>query len=321
MRNRSCAERGKRIRLWLRIARCAAVFLVVGALALFEYLCPMRSLLPAPRVAAREEGELRLHFFDTDGGECTAVEFPEGDVLVIDGGKGGFGTRVPNYIKALNPARVSVVLTNPGYGHTGGLAELISALSPEELYLPAFEAETGAYRRAIAAAERAGCETKRLTRYGVIARDSGAYAVCLSPYSMGETDADEASSVLYLQYGEFRALLCSDTTASREEKLMNEYAIDETIFDRGNCTVRLPQLSLLRTARGGAAGASSEKWLFFLGAETGIVSCGWGEGSFSGEVAKRLHSAGTDVYRTDELGTVVVSVRNGEYRVFTQETE
>lgn len=321
MQRRNFAERSRRSRLIGRFLRIAAVLVIVGGLALFEYLCPMRSLLPAARVSARKEGELRLHFLYAGAGECTAVEFPEGDVLVIDGGDGGFDTRVSGYIRGLNPESVSVVLTNPKASHSGGLTELLSCVSVREVYLPAIETGSGAYRRFLSSAERKGCEIKRLTRYGAIARPSGAYAVCLSPYSMGETDADEASCALYLQYGEFRALLSSDMTAAREEKLLNEYAIDERIFDSGEHSVRLPDLDLLRVADGGSSDSSSERWLSFLHAKTAIVSCKRGGGAFSGEVAARLQNTGTEVYRTDELGHIVVSVCGGEYRVLTHVTE
>ena len=83
---------------------------------------PLTSLLPAYKIAAREEGELRVHFLDVGQGDCTIVEFPSGDAVVIDAGDGSFTNRnhTVRYLKALAPKRLTMILTHADADHYGG---------------------------------------------------------------------------------------------------------------------------------------------------------------------------------------------------------
>lgn len=314
----SSADNGRKARRLKKIVRYAVIFAIAGALALFGYFCPFRSLLPAQTVSAREEGELRLHFLNGQG-DCTLVEFPDGDLLVIDGGDGSLSSGATEYIKGLHPENITVISTSPALGRAGGLAGIVSAFDVNTVYLPAVETDTGAYHRLLAAVRAKGCKTEKLTRYGTIARPSGAYLVCLSPYSIDETDAAEASAVLYLQYAGVRVLLCSDMTQARERRLLREYSLDRTIFNSGSCEVDLSAIDVLKVAARGRNTSSCKEWLSLLEAKAVVVSCGRGSGTLSGEVVKRLQPA--DVYRTDELGTIIVSIRDGAFRVITDTTE
>ena len=84
-------------------ALCA--LLLVAVVALVHMFVPLSSLLPAYKLAAREEGELRVHFLDVGQGDCTIVEFPSGEAVVIDAGDGSFINRnhTVRYLKALAP--------------------------------------------------------------------------------------------------------------------------------------------------------------------------------------------------------------------------
>lgn len=304
-----------------RIVPAVAAAGIIFALALFHYFLPLRTLLPAYPVPARGEGELRLHFLDVGQGDCTIVEFPEGDVLVVDAGDGGWknNNTLLRYLKGLNPSALSLLATHADSDHIGGFPAVFEAFDVKETFFPAVPSQSLAYRRFTEAAQRSGCECKTLTRYGIVSRDSGAYAVCLSPYSQGETDENDSSAVLWLQYGGVSALLCGDITSGREGKLLRENGLDETLFDKGEFTVRLADTDILKTAHHGSDNASSGEWLSLLGAKTAVVSCGRGNGYShpAGGALERLSAAGMQIYRTDELGHIVICVKDGGYSVKT----
>ena len=303
----------------LRWGKGAAVALIVLSLALFDCFLPFRSLLPAYKIAPREEGELRLHFLDMGQADCTLIEFPSGKLVAVDAGTGGWEceNKLVRYLKGLRFDALTLVSTHADGDHAGGFPVLLERFGAECVYLPLLPSSGGAYRRFAQAAERSGAELKTLTRYSVISDGSGAYAVCLSPYSTGETDENDASTVLYLSYGGVNTLLCGDISSAREERLLADLSLDEHIFDSGEYTVNLRATHILKAAHHGSASASSTKWLNTLGAETAILSCGRGNyySHPAEEAVARLSESGAELYRTDELGDLIVTIRNGSYTV------
>lgn len=318
MQRLSSTDKKRRRQIIRKTVRYSLIFVTVCALALLNTLLPFRSMLPALAIDRREEGELRLHFLDVGQGDCTLIEFPNGDVLAVDAGDGGWATEnhIIRYIKGLKPKSFSALATHADYDHTGGLSALIRTFGATEIYLPALGSGTGAYQRFLTAANNADCALVPLSRYGTISRSSGAYCVCLSPYSAEETDSNEASCVLYLQYAGVRVLLCSDIPAARELKLMREYELDENLFSANGFEVTLDGVDILKAAHHGSVGSSAEEWLELVNPSVAVLSCGRGNryNHPAAEALERL-SARAEVYRTDELGDIVIGIKNGVYSV------
>lgn len=320
-------EKKKEVR-WVREQRkrrlrrglvAAAAALVILAVALFDFFLPFESLRPAADLPDRKAG-LRLHFLDVGQGDCTIVEFPSGNVLVVDAGDGTFVCRnkLVSYLKGIRPAAVDFLVTHADADHYGGYPALFAAYEVRKVYLPVLPGETEEYAAFLRAVEREGCEAGTLTRYGTIA-DSGAFVVCLSPYRTGETDENDASAVLYLDYGGVRAVLCGDISSSRERRIAAEYLLDGTIFDRSGRSVRLVGIDVLKASHHGSASSSSEEWLGLLSPSALVVSAGRGNsyGHPAAESLSRYRACVPDgeIYRTDELGDVIVSVSDGTYTV------
>lgn len=310
------AERSARKK---KIIRTLAAVLPVLALALFQLFVPLKTFLPAYALPLREEGEMRVHFLDVGQGDCTIVEFPEGDILIVDAGDGAFDTenKLVRYLKGLKPTAVSMVATHANIDHYGGFTELINYFGAETVYLPVLDSEAPAYQRFTAAVEKSGAEVETLSRYSVISRTSGAYCVCISPNSLNETDENDASAVLYINYGGVGVLLGADISAEREEKLAVEYALMERIFDSGDYAVRLEDTAVLKVSHHGSAYSSSECWLSLLSPEVAVLSCGRGNyySHPAAEAVTRLKEAGAEIYRTDELGDIVICIKEGNYTI------
>lgn len=303
----------------LRIMRTALVALTACAVALFFFCVPFRALLPAAALSAREPGEMRVHFLSVGQGDCTIVEFPDGDALVIDAGDGSFSANneLVRYLKGLDVTALTLIATHADADHFGGFAEVMRLFDVQRVFLPALGSDTQAYRRFLAAVQAEGCAADTLVRYDSIVRDSGAYAVCISPHAAGETDENDSSVTLYLSYGGVNMLLCADIGASRENSLLAEAELSEDIFDSGGLRVRLDETQILKAAHHGSAEASGEAWLSYLSPEAAVISCGAGNSYRhpAGETLGRLAQAGAEIYRTDELGHIVVSVKDGAYTI------
>ncbi len=292
---------------------------IVCAVALTAYFVPFRRLLPAYDFTARREGELRLHFLDVGQGDCTLVEFPDGQVLVIDAGDGSFtyANKLVRYVKGLKPTSLTMLVTHADFDHYGGFEALLDVFGVGKFYLPLLPSKDDGYVSLLKRIEKMECETEILTRYGTIKNSCGAYLVAISPYSIGETDDNDSSTVLYFSYGGVNAVFSADISAAREKRLVNEYALDETLFDSGDCTVRLSGVDLLKVAHHASGSSSSAEWLNLLKPETAVISCGAGNAYAhpSGEALLRLQAEGAEIYRVDELGDIVVSIYDGNYTI------
>ena len=287
------------------------------AIALVHLFVPLSSLLPAYKLTARAEGELRVHFLDVGQGDCTVIEFPSGDVVLIDAGDGSFFNRIHTvrYLKALAPAHLTMILTHADADHYGGFEALVQAFGADAFYLPAAGEDTPEYAALLDAVERSGAETGVMTRYGVIADRSGAYLACISPRSLDDEEGNEASSVFYLRYEGVGVMLAGDISSAVERRLVRENTLLEGIFDCGDFRVRPEETEILKVSHHGSAYSSCTEWLSLLSPEAAVVSCGAGN-SFSHpspEALGRISAVGAEIYRTDELGDVIVGIHEGGY--------
>lgn len=306
-----------------KLILAATAVLVIIVLGIFAAFVPYSKLLPAYSVPKREEGAFRIHFLDVGQGDCTVVEFPDGEVLVVDAGDGSFtyNGKIVRYLKGLEPKGLTFLLTHANIDHYGGFERLLQVFSVGRFYLPVLGTDTEEYRSLLDAIEREGCVSEKMTRYSILGDASGAYCVCLSPHSVGETDINESSTVLYFQYEGVRILLAGDITSEREEKLVREYALGD-LFDSGDCRVELSRIDVLKQAHHGSGSASSRAFMELVCPSVAVVSCGRGNpySHPSGEALSRLKEASpqAEIYRTDERGDIVLTVKDGHYTIFTE---
>ena len=302
----------------VRLIVAAVAFFVIAALALLQFFYPFRTLLPAYALPERKEGEMRFHFLDVGQGDCSIVEFPDGAVVMVDSGLSEWRieNRVTRYLKSLRPTAFSLVVTHADIDHYGNALAVLDDFKVDALYLPAVASETEDYARIISLAEGKGVPMSAFTRYTVLS-SGGAYGVCLAPYAEGETDENEASAVVYFEYAGVGAVLCGDVGAAREELLAREYALFNGIFDSGDASVRLERTEILKVAHHGSGGASSREWLELLSPSVSIISCGKGNryGHPASDALTRIAACGSEIYRTDELGDIMVTIsKDGTFK-------
>lgn len=315
-------KRKKRRRFLLQTANILFAVLLIVAFGIWNFCVPFRALLPAHALTLREEGEMRLHFLDVGQGDCTIVEFPNGQILVADAGDGTWrnNNHITQYLKGMGAETLSLLMTHADADHCGGFSSLFECFSADVLYAPILPASTGIYREAMAAAEKASCPTRTLVRYDVIT-GGDAYAVCLSPHAADETEGNDSSTVLFLSYAGVEIVLGGDISSEREEEIFGEYElfgeIGEPLFDSGGYPVRLEETDILKVSHHGSGNSSSEDWIGLLSPKTAVISCGRGNayGHPAEGALKELSDVGAEIFRTDELGDIMVTIRpDGTYR-------
>ena len=126
--------------------------------------------------------------------------------------------------------------------------------------------------------------------------------LCLHPAENSNTqETNELSIVLYLQYGNFTALLTGDLEGEGEEQLIDYVASSDEFADSS-----IP-LTLLKVAHHGSREATSEEFLSTFSPELAVISCGMDNsyGHPHEETLERLKEAGVStIYDTRTDGEI-----------------
>ena len=316
----------RKIRVIKLVLLCVLLTALVG-LCVFAAFCPpdtWKYHVKKPDVSAREEGELRIHFLDVGQGDCTLIELPDGKVALIDGGGWleSTSTSILRYMNALDIDDIDyLVATHADGDHVGGLARIVENKNVFNAYLPAVDATKAGsyYAKFYAALMEENCE-KHYSERGISLSGETYSLTFVYPYALisdeetGEADANEFSSVIWLEYQEVGALFTGDAPKSTETALMR----DEGLGLLQPYGVELIGTEILKVSHHGSADGTSLEFLNYLQTETAVISCGENNpyGHPSEEVRESLSLSGADVYRTDERGNVMITISSdGTYKV------
>jgi competence protein ComEC len=253
------------------------------------------------RREAHGVSELALHFVDVGQGDAAVIRTPGGHWVEVDAGPRD-DTRdagrqiVAPYLARQGAARLSVLVVSHAHAdHIGGAVAVLerfgaaAAIEPAELvadplyteFLDRLEADAVRWQPA---------------RPGLRFELDGVRFSVLHPdtlWSEWRADLNEDSAVLLVEYGAFRAALMGDAGILAESRLAG----------------RVGRVAVLKTGHHGSRSATGDAWLRELSPRIGVISVGRGNryGHPHAEVLERLARHGVSVWRTDEVGTVVVT--------------
>jgi competence protein ComEC len=242
-------------------------------------------------------------------GDASVISTPHGHRLVIDAGPAGEGRDAGRSVVAPFLARQGVrridalILSHAHLDHYGGMGALLDRFEVSRFLEPGEAIDDPGYRGLLARVAASGAEWGRIGR-GDTLRVDGVELIALHPdtsWSEWGLDLNEDSDVLLLRYGAFEALFSGDAGIPAESDMKGEVG----------------DIEVLKVGHHGSAGASSAPWLAELRPEVAVVSVGRGNRYHhpSAVALGRLEVAGSEIWRTDELGTVEVWTDGSSFRV------
>ncbi len=300
--------RKRKVKLTKRKAIIYAILAVavIAAALLLGLLKPEGDTDTAPKEVS---GELQVHFIDVGQGDCILV-MSEGEYMLVDTGDiddectekiidylNGFGIKTIDYL----------VLTHPDADHIGGAPEVIGEFDVEKCIMPDYDKKTTKiYERTLDALEQ--------TEVDVVEAVPG------DEFSVGEADckiiaplkayddANDASVVIRMTFGEISVLLTGDAESESEADIVKRYKSSELECD------------VLKSGHHGSSTSSSSALLDAVSPKYAVISCGAGNsyGHPHTETTEKYESRKITVYRTDRNGTVVMK-SDGEKVTFTTE--
>lgn len=243
---------------------------------------------------------LIVYFLDVGQADCTLIQLPNGEEVLIDAGNYGDGSYIKNYLENLNVDDIEYfILTHPHEDHIGSAKEIINNFTVKKIYMPDVLASSNLYESTMLAIENKDIETI-FAKPGLKIIDSpGLKLELLSPKSMYYSELNEYSAVARLEYDNTSFLFTGDAESVSElEMLGGGFNLDSDV---------------LKVGHHGGRTSSSIDFLKAVTPEYSIISCG--EDNSYGhphiETLNRLSDICSDIYRTDELGTIV-AVSNGK---------
>ncbi len=240
-------------------------------------------------------GMLTVAFLDVGQGDAIYIEAPNGNQMLIDGGAGRAVLEELATVMPYGDRTIDVVLaTHPDLDHIGGLPEVFARYQVG-MFIESDVEDGGDDHAALREAVEAEGLEQVVARAGqVVALDEGVYLEILFPdRDMSTAEANAASVVARLVYGETSFLFTGDAPSSIETYLTGRYG-------------SLLASDVLKLGHHGSKTSSAEAFLGFVAAPYVVVSAGCDNryGHPHAEVIDRVTSVGAEVVSTCGDGTI-----------------
>ena len=250
---------------------------------------------PTPTETPKAEyTDMRLHFMDVGQGDSTFIELGNGQTMLIDAGNPENGYEIAGYIKGLGYADINyVVATHPHSDHIGGMSTVLQSFAIGDMYMPGQAHTSQTFENLVDTIAQKGI-TLHKAKAGVNILDDDKIKIdILAPFNEEYSNLNNCSAIVRVKYGNTVAIFTGDAEAQIESQILNS-GIDADI---------------LKVGHHGSDTASSESFISAVSPKTAVISCGKynSYGHPHNEILARLDKAGADIYRTDEVGTVIVT--------------
>lgn len=252
--------------------------------------------------------KLIVHYIDVGQGDCIFVELPNKKTLLIDAGTSKSYINIISYIKDLGYFFIDyVVITHPHADHIGSMDKVLRNFIVNEFFMPECFPETKMFNTMLNTIKKQKIPI-RLSRNGTIIIEQDNLSIeVLSPINYSYSNTNNYSLVIKIDYGESEFLFTGDAeTLVEEELLNNNIDIDSDI---------------LKVGHHGSNTSSSEAFIEEVSPNIAVISCGINNKYNHPhiETIETLVEQDIEIYRTDELGTIVIEADKQENFEITTE--
>ncbi|MFA6273285.1 MAG: ComEC/Rec2 family competence protein [Candidatus Paceibacterota bacterium] len=248
-------------------------------------------------LAEERGGELKVAFLDVGQGDAIFIEAPSGNQMLVDGGPSKKVLAELNKIMPVYDRTIDIIVaTHPDKDHIAGLVDVLSRYQINFVLMTEAVSESATFAAFEKAVEQNGAQVIRPRRGMIINLGDGAgFKIIFPDRDMaGQTDVNEGSIVGKVEYGQTAALLTGDSPISIERYLV--------LLGGANL-----QSDILKVGHHGSRTSSSAEFLAAVAPTLAVISVS-AKNSYGHphqEVLASLQNLGAQIFRTDELGTII----------------
>lgn len=254
-------------------------------------------------ILAKSSDILEIYFFDVGQGDSELIVLPGGVKILIDGGPNK--KVLDDLAKILRPTDRYIDLVINSHPHPDHFIGLIDVLKDYEVGAFIYNGRDGgipAWEELLKTADKNKAPGLVLAAQDKIHYQDNEFDI-LSPDKnfFNKDDLNETSLVALLKSQNFKALFAGDIGAGPEKYLAAKFDIDADV---------------LKIGHHGSRFSSIEEFLKNISPKISVIEVGKNSyGHPTPEILARLASVGAQIYRTDNNGTVKITVAKGSSEV------
>lgn len=270
--------------------------LLLAALLLTLTGCPLLGTPTETTPPVTDGASFAVHFIDVGQADCALIECG-GQYMVVDGGNVEDSSLVVSYLQQQGVEEIAAVVCSHAHeDHVGGLPGVLAVFPTQAVYAPTKTYSSKCFDDFVYYTDQQGLEIT-IPKPGDTWKLGDATVTVLGP-TQSYADPNDTSIVLMIQFGATRFLFTGDMETGAENDMLDYWGES---FDW--------HADVLKVGHHGSDTSTGYRFLNEVMPTYGIISVG--EGNTYGHPCEvplsRLNDAGVTLYRTDELGHVIVT--------------
>ena len=242
------------------------------------------------------EGNLMLHMIDVDQADSFLL-IQNGQTALIDCGTRATGDNVVKYLDNLGITKLDYVFgTHPHDDHMGGMYDVITNFEIGKIILPEIkkgEVTTNWYIKLMKEIKDSKHEME-IAEVGTIYTLGDATMEVIGPISKPDGELNNYSTILKISFGEMDIITTGDAEKEVEEEIV---ALGKNI-----------DAEILKVGHHGSDTSTTDEFLNAVSPDYALISTGNKYGHPIKSTMEKFERNQVEVYRTDENGSVVVTI-------------
>ena len=237
--------------------------------------------------------DLKIYFIDVGQADCSLI-INDNKTMLIDAGNNEDGKLIVNFIKSLGISKIDYLVgTHAHEDHIGGLDNIIKSFDIGTVYFPYTSEKTTTTKTFEDVVDGLVAKGLSITSSKIGDKFSLGEANCEIMYidNSEPEDTNDQSICIRVTFGEQSYLFMGDASSKVEK------------------TRSWPKTSVLKVGHHGSSQSTSKEFLKQVEPEIAIISVGKDNsyGHPHETLLKRLKSTNAKIYRTDKLGTILLT--------------